>query len=192
MFVGRSQRRWLGLLAILPLAGCATLQDAHYEHTQGLRTHMAYFHFWWCSGDGGSSDYAKGWRAGYRDVITGGDGCPPLVAPSCYWAPSQILDHCDQKRQEWYVGFQDGAVMASLEPDTHHIRLWNPPPSYAAAAVYEVGPTPTGEPPLAPAAEAPPAMPTPAQSLPMPDELPAPPGSQLLPPSPPTPEQIPN
>ncbi|SFH84591.1 hypothetical protein [Planctomicrobium piriforme] len=190
MAVKKSIRHWLSLLAFAPLAGCATFQDVHYEHTQKLRTECAYFHYWWCSGSSGS-DYAKGWKAGYMDVLTGGDGQPPLVAPHCYWAPSQITKHCDEKRHDYYVGWQDGAMMASLEPDTHYVKVWNPAPVCRTAAYEETsGPTPstTSEPALAPPSEAPSLTPTPGQDDSW-NATPSDGSSPLNPNLPPVPEQ---
>lgn len=182
----RQRRCWAALILMLPHVGCSSLQDAHYEHTQKLRTEMAYLHYWWCHTGGGGTDYRRGWKAGYRDVTMGGDGQPPLVAPHAYWKPSQILKDCDQRRQEWYLGFQDGAMMASLEPDTHYIKLWTPPPAvvYQASAVM---PESADGAPLVPAGEQPALTPTPAnavEDIPMPDLKKAPKATNA--PSPPT------
>jgi len=115
---------------LLPLmtmmVGCAGLMDSHYEHSQQFRTEMAYLKFRWTCEQSCSSDYKSGWKAGYFDVVTGGDGNPPMFAPHDYWKPSQILNHGDQKRHEWYLGFQDGAMIASLQPDTHYLKVWAP------------------------------------------------------------------
>jgi len=138
-------------LLLLTMTGCAGLMDSHYEHSQQLRTEMAYLKFRWTCEQSCSSDYKSGWKAGYFDVVTGGDGIPPMFAPHDYWKPSQILNHGDQKRQEWYVGFQDGAMIASLQPDTHYLKVWAPtgacPPSEtfplgAGTQLYEAPPMP--------------------------------------------------
>ncbi len=158
MAVTNLKRKWLSLLALAPMLGCATFQDVHYEHSQKLRTECAYWKYRWSTGESVGSDYGKGWKAGYLDVLTGGDGQPPLVAPKCYWAPSQITKHCDEKRQEWYLGFQDGAMMASLEPDTHYIKTWTPPAT-VQPGYYEV----QSEPPQVPASD-------PSEPLPLPEK----------------------
>lgn len=130
MAVKNTMHKWLAILAFTPLVGCASLQDMHYECSQKMRTMCAYWDFKCTSEEPVSGDYAKGWRAGYFDVLTGGDGEPPVVAPRCYWSPSHRMKYGDQPRNDWYVGFQDGAMMASLEPDTHYIKTWNPPPQF--------------------------------------------------------------
>jgi len=71
--------------------------------------------------------YKKGWKAGYYDVLNGGCGCPPVFAPECYAWPIHILKDCDQPRNDWYTGFQDGAACAKLMPDTHYLKPWMPP-----------------------------------------------------------------
>lgn len=149
MVVSKLLRNTLKLLAFAPLVGCASFQDAHYEHSQKLRTECAFLHYRWTSGESIGYDYAKGWKAGYLDVLTGGDGQPPLIPPRCYWSPSQITKHCDEKRQEWYVGFQDGAMMASLEPETHYIKAWTPPAT-AHTGYYEAVEMPAHPPQVPP------------------------------------------
>lgn len=110
----------------IPMLGCANLYDVQYELSQKSRTRSA----WRALPERAKAnqnyprDYERGWKDGFYDVTTGGTGCPPVVAPSCYWSPSQILDHCDNRRNEYYSGFQDGAAHASQFPDTHTLRAW--------------------------------------------------------------------
>lgn len=111
---------------VVPMAGCASLYDAHYEHTQRSRTRAA----WRSQSDSARQhryprDYALGWKDGFYDVTTGGKGCPPVVAPERYWKPAQILDDCDNRRNAYYDGFQDGVAYALQFPDTHHVKLWS-------------------------------------------------------------------
>lgn len=119
--------RFLLLTALTSLgSGCATFSDLKYETTQKIRTQKA-----WEQYDTGtvccSSAYRKGWKAGYYDVLTGRDGCPPLFPPSHISGPLNIAWHCDEPRNEWYTGFQDGAACARRQPDTHYLRPWMPP-----------------------------------------------------------------
>lgn len=119
--------RFLLLATITSLgSGCAAFSDLKYETTQKIRTQKA-----WEQYDTGavccSSAYRKGWKAGYYDVLTGRDGCPPLFPPSHISGPLNIAWHCDEPRNEWYTGFQDGAACARRQPDTHYLRPWMPP-----------------------------------------------------------------
>lgn len=111
---------------VIPMVGCANLHDVRYELSQKSRTLSAWRSFPDCAKDNQNypKDYERGWKDGFYDVTTGGTGCPPVVAPRCYWEPSQILDHCDNRRNAYYSGFQDGAAHASQFPDTHHLRPW--------------------------------------------------------------------
>ncbi|MEM9364746.1 MAG: hypothetical protein AAGD07_02045 [Planctomycetota bacterium] len=69
-------------------------------------------------------DYKLGYIAGFYEVATGGSDCPPVIAPSRYWKPEQVLGNCDKRRQCWYSGWQDGAARAVQFPDTHHLKIW--------------------------------------------------------------------
>ena len=127
---------------LLSGAGCTGLSEMRYRHTQKHRTCAA----WRCY-DAASSchygcDYEAGWKAGYYDVLTGGCGQPPVVAPRKYWDPKQIINDCDQKRHRWYVGFQDGAAAAKRCPDTHYLKLWMPPSCRPGIEACPVGPGP--------------------------------------------------
>ncbi|MCO8121625.1 hypothetical protein NHH03_07745 [Stieleria sp. TO1_6] len=109
---------------LLLMSGCASLGDYHYEHTQQLRARTQYHQ----AGNPGCSkypkDYKKGWLHGFYEVSTGGNSCPPAVAPECYWKPGQILNDCDNRRHAYYSGWQDGAARASQFPDTHYLRIY--------------------------------------------------------------------
>ena len=132
----------LGAVLSGSLAGCATFDDVRYEHTQKKRTCAA----WRCYDSQSSChfgcDYEDGWKAGYYDVLTGGCGEPPVVAPRKYWNPHTILKNCDQRRNRWYVGFQDGAAAAKNCPDTHYLKLWMPPSTCRTPIGCPVGPGP--------------------------------------------------
>ena len=129
-------------LLVTVTAGCAGFDDMRYEHVQKKRTCSA----WRCYDSQSSChygcDYEEGWKAGYYDVLTGGCGEPPVVAPRKYWNPHKIINHCDQKRNRWYVGFQDGAAAAKRCPDTHYLKLWMPPAMGRPAVGCPVGPGP--------------------------------------------------
>lgn len=105
-------------------SGCAGLNDACYEHKQKSRAVSEYRK---CGNPGCErypKDYKLGWIDGFYAIATGGPDCPPAVAPCRYWDPDQILANCDNKRNAYYSGWQDGAARASMYPDTHHLRLF--------------------------------------------------------------------
>ncbi len=114
------------LVMLTSVMGCSSLYDGHYEKTQKFRTWKAWYGYTACSDECYGADYRSGWKAGYYDVLTGGCGKPPLIAPKKYWCPSQITRNCDLNRYEWYVGFNDGANCARTKPDTHYLKVWMP------------------------------------------------------------------
>ena len=117
----------VGLTASLTLVGCASIHDCKYETTQRFRTGKAWLRYnVGCPGLY-SGAFSHGWKAGYYDVLSGNDGCPPLFAPERYSAPCKILNDCDKPRNDWYTGFQCGAACAQNIPDTHYMKPWNPP-----------------------------------------------------------------
>lgn len=119
----------LNLLVVCMLvgaSGCSALNDHHYEKTQRARAREAWRHHGAkCHNQLCERDYAAGWKDGFYDVATGGKGCPPVVAPCKYWAPSQILDDCDSRRLAYYDGFQDGVACSLQYPQTHYLKLWS-------------------------------------------------------------------
>ncbi len=48
-----------------------------------------------------------------------------MIAPERYWKPKQILKDCDNRRNAYYDGFQDGVAAALQQPDTHHLKMWS-------------------------------------------------------------------
>jgi len=118
--------RLLAACVLVGVGGCASLNDHCYEKTQRARAREAWRqHGAPCKDQTCAKDYAAGWKDGFYDVATGGKGCPPVVAPSCYWKPSQILEACDSKRLAYYDGFQDGVACALQYPQTHYLKLWS-------------------------------------------------------------------
>ncbi|MCA9139342.1 MAG: hypothetical protein KDB00_21355 [Planctomycetales bacterium] len=113
---------WVGGLLIV--SGCASLSDYHYEYTQHARARSQYREAGNPSCSKYPKDYKKGWIDGFYEVTTGGSTCPPAVAPECYWKPGQILNDCDNRRHEYYSGWQDGAARAGQFPDTHYLRIY--------------------------------------------------------------------
>ena len=173
-------RRLLPLAIVAPLAGfslagCASLNDLCYETKQKKRACDA----WQCYAAENcstkfSKDYKLGYKAGYYDVLTGGSGCPPVIAPKCYWDPGNVLKYCDERRNEWYRGWQDGAAHAKGQPDTHYLKTFLPPccPPQAArvyGSTLDVPPAGDFIPPATPAGTvedlAPPAGETPLPDL---------------------------
>lgn len=111
------------ITSLLLVSGCASVGDYHYEYTQKLRAKTQYREAGRPECSKYPRDYKKGWIDGFYEVTTGGSSCPPAIAPECYWKPGQILNDCDNRRHEYYSGWQDGAARASQFPDTHYLKI---------------------------------------------------------------------
>lgn len=121
-------KRRLGAFALfLSLSGCTALSDCKYEVGQKIRTKQAWHEFDGCHNQCFTCDYSSGWKAGYYDVATGGEGCPPVIAPKKYWKPPVFVEYDSSLRDDWYCGFQDGAAYAKCQPDHHYLQAYLPP-----------------------------------------------------------------
>ena len=78
---------WRLFALFFGLSGCTALSDCKYETGQKIRTSQAWHEFDGCNQQCFTSDYRDGWRKGYYDILTGGDGRPPVVPPKKYWKP---------------------------------------------------------------------------------------------------------
>ena len=121
-----SQGRLSAFALFLSLSGCTALCDCKYEIEQKIRTKQAWHEFDGCHPQCFTCDYSSGWKTGYYDVATGGDGCPPVIAPKKYWKPPVFTEYDPSRRDDWYCGFQDGAACAKSEPDHHYLQTYLP------------------------------------------------------------------
>ena len=118
----------LGAFALfLSLSGCTALSDCKYEVGQKIRTHQAWHEFDGCHSQCFTGDYRNGWKTGYYDVATGGEGRPPVIAPKKYWKPPVFVEYDPSRRDDWYCGFQDGAACAKSQPDHHYLQAYLSP-----------------------------------------------------------------
>jgi hypothetical protein len=124
-----SRSRYCAVALLLILSGCTSLSDAKYELGQKIRTQQAWYSFDGSHNQSFTLDYSTGWKAGYYDVATGGEGCPPVIAPRRYWKPPVFCEYDPSRRDEWYCGFQDGAACARSQPDHHFLKTFLPPPT---------------------------------------------------------------
>ena len=108
------------------LSGCTTLTDCKYELGQKVRTKQAWHEFDGCNDRCFTLDYSCGWKQGYYDVLTGGDGRPPVVPPKKYWKPPVFTEHDPSRVNDWYTGYQDGAGCAKCQPDHHYVPTFLP------------------------------------------------------------------
>jgi hypothetical protein len=55
-------------------------------------------------------DFGEGFRAGYRAVASGGNGCPPPLPPRKYWSWMYSSPEGQAKTAAWFAGFPYGAA----------------------------------------------------------------------------------
>ena len=122
-----SKGRLSAFALFLSLSGCTALSDCKYEVGQKIRTSQAWHEYDGCQDQCFTCDYSSGWKAGYYDVATGGEGCPPVIAPKKYWKPPVFVEYDPSLRDDWYCGFQDGAACAKCQPDHHYLQAYLPP-----------------------------------------------------------------
>jgi hypothetical protein len=135
---------WRSFALFLSLSGCTALSDCKYELGQKVRTGQAWHEFDGCNEQCFTVDYRDGWKKGYYDVLTGGDGRPPVVPPKKYWKPPVFTEHDPSRQDDWYTGYQDGAACAKAQPDFHYVPTFMAPsmhPAHYGHEVVEVMPT---------------------------------------------------
>lgn len=123
--------RWRSFALFLSLSGCTSLSDCKYEMGQKIRTGQAWHEFDGCNEQCFTLDYRDGWKQGYYDVLTGGDGRPPVVPPKKYWKPPVFTEHDPSRQNDWFIGYQDGASCAKSQPDFHYV------PTFMAPAMHQ-------------------------------------------------------
>ncbi len=122
---------WLLGVAILftSSTGCATLQgvrdyiaynDVTDDFVIGWRNYVWANKAWAAErhcyeGHPQLADFGEGFRAGYRDVAAGGNGCPPPLPPRKYWAWKYQSPEGQAKIAAWFSGYPHGAAVAEQE-----------------------------------------------------------------------------
>lgn len=115
-------------LLFLPLSGCSALQgvrdyidynDAMDDFAIGWRNHVWANQAWkerehTFADQPQNYDFGEGFRAGYRAVASGGDGCPPPLPPRKYWSWKYSSPEGQAKTAAWFAGYPYG-VAASEE-----------------------------------------------------------------------------
>jgi hypothetical protein len=116
----------LGMLAIFSATGCTAVR--------GLREYVAYneqceeavlnwrdYCWSWQAwrfrrslyrGQPQFFDFGEGFRAGYVNIASGGDGCPPALPPRRYWNYGFQTAEGQSKVAAWFAGFPEGVRAA--------------------------------------------------------------------------------
>jgi len=156
------------VLALL-LTGCASMHNGVDNIESSVRhkcrAQIAWNQWSWCYDElTHPFHFAKGFKAGYRDVLEGGNGCQPTLPDRCYWKSCYQSAEGRCKVNEWFDGFSHGALAAQqdgagnwnqipLSPTARmNLQMANARPQATGRGLHGI-PTPTpGSVPPAPAA----------------------------------------
>ena len=102
------------------LSGCASVFDGVVSCETGIRNHVlsqkAWGHWSWCYDKlDHPLHFAKGFKAGYRNILEGGSGCQPTLPPQLYWKPCYQTPEGRCKINAWFDGFSHGALAAQQD-----------------------------------------------------------------------------
>jgi len=79
------------------------------------------------------AEFGDGFRTGFRDVASGGTGCPPVVPPRKYWSWKYQSPEGQAKVAAWFEGFPVGAMVAERNQAGEFSDI---PVSYTVEAQY--------------------------------------------------------
>ena len=102
------------------LPGCTMVHNEVMETEMEVRNCLlaqkAWGHWSWCYGNlDHPTHFARGFKAGYRDILEGGSGCQPTLPPECYWKPCFQTPAGRCKTYAWFDGFSHGALAAKQD-----------------------------------------------------------------------------
>jgi hypothetical protein len=117
--IRNSLKKWVSLLLCLNV-GCATFHECIIDQEIRVRNHVLAQKAWgewsWCYDELDEPfHFAKGFKAGYRDILEGGKGCQPTLPPQCYWKPHYQSPAGRCKINAWFDGFSHGALAAQQD-----------------------------------------------------------------------------
>ncbi|MFN8709397.1 MAG: hypothetical protein ACK50J_22170 [Planctomyces sp.] len=101
-------------------AGCAAMQacviDCEVHGRNLILSQQAWGEWSWCYDNLQEPfHFAKGFKAGYRNILEGGKGCQPTLPPKCYWKPHYQSPAGRCKINAWFDGFAHGALAAQQD-----------------------------------------------------------------------------
>ncbi len=107
-------------LMLFSAAGCSSISDMCLEQEMSCRNHVLAYKAWgewsWCYDElNHPHHFAKGFRAGYQNILAGGKGCQPTLPPRCYWKPCFQCPEGQSQIQSWFDGFSHGALAAQQD-----------------------------------------------------------------------------
>lgn len=103
-------------LSLSGLAGCAELQEVKIDFRNRYLAHEAWrdLREVYCDMNY-EKDFGRGFRTGYYDVASGGNGCPPILPPQRYWSVRYMSTEGRARTEAWFAGFRYGAMVAEQD-----------------------------------------------------------------------------
>lgn len=116
----------IGILLLGCSSGCYEIRDSIDEYKIECRNKMRARSAWRrarsCYDDiDYRDDFEHGFRAGYLDVASGGDGIAPTLPPRKYWECHYQSQEGQLRTVAWFDGFGHGALAA----DQEGVAQWN-------------------------------------------------------------------
>jgi hypothetical protein len=136
----KTARISLVLLLAVVANGCYAACDALTDASIRVRNRMWARQAWDESCWRGSNaphldDFHSGFAAGYMDVASGKNGCPPPLPPRKYWSPSRLDSQGRQESAAWYNGYAQGVLAARERGVSDWSRLQSVKPSARGSGV---------------------------------------------------------
>jgi len=135
------------LFGTLVLSGCASMQSGITNHDTKIRSCIQSQHAWnewsWCYDElEHPFHFARGFKAGYRDVLNGGKGCQPTLPDKCYFKAKYRSVEGRCKVNAWFDGFSHGALAAQQDGAANYNTIPMSPTARANLACANARPQP--------------------------------------------------
>ncbi|MFO0944594.1 MAG: hypothetical protein U1D30_01410 [Planctomycetota bacterium] len=141
------KQRWLLFSgwALLALAGCAELQEDKIDGRNRYLARRAWEQLQVVYKDFDyTDDFGRGFKQGYFNVASGGNGCPPMLPPKHYWSVKYASPKGHQRTHAYFEGYRYGAIVAEQDGVGIWISLPTSRPGLPQEAPFrpDEGPTP--------------------------------------------------
>lgn len=83
-------------------------------------------------------DFRAGFKAGYKAVALGANGCPPTLPPACYWKACHATDAGKARAHAWFDGYAHGAAAADGDGVANSNRITTRGGNHALGSMTEM------------------------------------------------------
>ncbi len=148
----RSLRAATGLMVAFLLAGCHQFQNDLTDFMTAQQIRREASGVWrdcsWAYEDQvyHLGDFRDGFRAGYAQILGGGDPCPPTLPPKKYWGVRYQSVEGRERVDAWFSGHETGVATALQDGVQDESRI--PLSPYRRAQLLGNGTCPSCYPPM--------------------------------------------